>query len=570
MERKGMSNRITVDELGDMPVDEVAGLPTGELAVLLEDAAADARSGQLTITSNDPDTPSVTVDLLGEGIEVAPPGPGFAQCPVGNRVDDPIPAPIAQGGITVGLETIATGFVNPVFGVAHEDDSGRLFVLDQPGQVWAIDLDTRTKTLFLDVSADLVAPLGLFGIGFDERGLLGLVFHPDYFENGLLYTYQSMPADKLADFTTMPDGVPPNHQGTLVEWHVPNPDDPSSVVDPDSGREILRIDEPQFNHNGGSLVFDDDDLLYISIGDGGGGDDEGVGHSPQGNGQDTGNVLGSILRIEPLGNNSRNGQYGIPRRNPFVGRKADDGFIDDDDDDDDGVRFGGQEGCADGFCDEIWAYGFRNPWRISFDSNRDTVRVVGDVGQNDIEEVDIVRKGRNYGWRIKDGGFCFDRNADVSGFVTDAAFEGPPTLTDPVAQYDHDEGLSITGGFVYRGDDIDELEGHYVFGDWAPGFVDPVPGRLLYLAKKELRRPEQQREILELQLFGVPDVGSKINGFGQDADGELYVIVSELGLLIGNTGIVQKIVAVPDPDEEKEETEEKEEKEEKEEEEEED
>jgi glucose/arabinose dehydrogenase len=508
--------------------------PGGSTIVVVRFAPllAGPASAMLTIASNDPGTPVVSLDVLGEGVTQLPPPPEFAQCPVGSRLDDPIGGPITQGAIGVALETIATGFVNPVFGVSAPNDASRLFVLDQPGQVWAIDLATRTKTVFLDVSADLVGPLGLFGIGFDERGLLGLAFHPDYFSNGLLYTYQSMPADEVADFTTLPPGVLPDHQGTLIEWLVLDPGSPSSTVFPFSDREILRIDEPQFNHNGGALVFDEDELLYISVGDGGAADDEGDGHSPQGNGQDTGNVLGTILRIDPLDDNSLSRQYGIPSDNPFAPANAT-------------QSLGGQLGCNDGFCDEIWAYGFRNPWRMSFDTAGNNTLVVGDVGQNDIEEVDIVEKGRNYGWRIKEGSFCFDRNADESGFVTDQTFQGPPALTDPVAEYNHDEGLSVTGGFVYRGE-IDELDGHYVFGDWAPGFTDPVPGRLFYLAMPEIQDPDQANEIREFRLLGANDVGSKINGFGQDANGELYVIGSSLGLLIGNTGSVQKIVPEPD------------------------
>src|SRR5262249_44782740 len=145
-----------------------------------------------------------------------------------------------------------------------------------------------------------------------------------------------------ADFSTMPPKTAPDHQDVVTEWHVPNPADPSSLPDPASARVLFRGDHPEFNHDGGALMFGPDGMLYISIGDGGEGDDQGIGHAPAGNGQNIDTILGKVLRIDPLGNNSANGQYGIPADNPFAGPTA-------------GV-------------DEIFAYGFRNPFRMSFDS----------------------------------------------------------------------------------------------------------------------------------------------------------------------------------------------------------
>jgi glucose/arabinose dehydrogenase len=520
------------------PAATVAGGGSTSVVVSYTPGAVSADNGALTILSNDPDSPLIILDLAGSGVTELPDQTGV--CPIGNEILDPIPTPIVQGGYQIGLQTVADGFVNPVLGVAAPDDSERLFVIDQPGQMWAVNLDTGDKSVFLDLSARMVT-LGLFGINYDERGFLGATFAPDYFDSGLIYTHQSEPADVPADFSTMPAGIAADHQGVVTEWRVPNPEDPTSVVDPNSARVLIRIDQPQFNHNGGAVVFGPDKMLYISVGDGGGADDQGsggdnVGHSPAGNGQDTSNVLGTVLRIDPQGDNAPNGQYGIPEGNPFV----------DEDELEDG-DVGGQAGCADNYCDEIYAYGFRNPWRVSFDDDRDEVMMVADVGQNDIEEVDMVRSGGNYGWRIKDGSFCFDDNGTESGFVTDAQFTGPPDIIDPVAQYDHDEGISITGGFVYRGKAIKRLRGHYVFGDWAPSFTQPLPGRLFYLENGELEGTDddQSSGILEFQIPGSTNgVGTKINGFGQDADGEIYVIGSEFGLLIGNTGRVQKLIPI--------------------------
>ncbi len=493
-------------------------------------------NGVLTIDSNDPDSPSLEVALTGAG-SIDPPVE-LGQCPVGNQLVDPIPAPITTGNIAVGLQTVADGFVNPLLGIAPRGDYRRLFVLDQPGQMWAVDLRNGRKSLFLDISSRLV-DLGLFGIDYDERGFLGAAFSPDYFRSGLLYTYSSEPATQPADFSTLPPGATPDHQSVVIEWRVNNPLRRRSVVDPSSARVILRVDQPQFNHNGGSLMFGPDNMLYITLGDGGGADDQGdggdnVGHSPMGNGQDTSNILGAILRINPRTSNAPNGQYGIPINNPFVTPGQ--------------VLFGsvgGESGCADGFCDELYAYGFRNSWRGSFDRGGENAFIVADVGQNDVEEIDVVQAGGNYGWRIKDGGFCFADNGAASGYVTDAVYPGDPPIIDPIAQYDHDEGISVTGGFVYRGLAIPELRGHYVFGDWAPSFTDPLPGRLFYLDQADIGSgtPSGAATILEFQLPNNPDgVGSKINGFGLDGLGEIYVIGNESGLLTGTTGKVQKLV----------------------------
>jgi glucose/arabinose dehydrogenase len=224
---------------------------------------------------------------------------------------------IEQSDKTILLEPVATGLTAPNWGTVAPGDDDRLFVTDQNGTLWAIDLASGNKSIFLDVSSRLV-PLGAFGPGtFDERGFLGVAFHPDYQSNGLLYTYTSEPVNGPADFSTMPPGTTANHQSLIIEWQVPNPSDPSSVVDPSSAREMIRIDEPQFNHDGGTLIFGQDGMLYISLGDGGNADDQGVGHG-DGNAQNPSNVLGSILRIDPLGSNSANGQYGIPADNPFV------------------------------------------------------------------------------------------------------------------------------------------------------------------------------------------------------------------------------------------------------------
>ncbi len=431
----------------------------------------------------------------------------------GGGIDDPIPAPIRKGIIAIKLKTVAEGLTAPNWGTFAPGDSDRLFVTDQDGILWAINLTSGEKSILLDVS-DRLVPLGIFGPGtFDERGLLGVAFHPDYATNGLLYTYTSEPVNGTADFSTMPPGVLADHQSVITEWQVPNPADPLSVVDVNSARELLRIDQPQFNHNGGALNFGPDKMLHISLGDGGGADDvDGqdfldtpmVGHGT-GNGQDPSNVLGTILRIDPTGSNSSNGNYGIPEDNPFINQS--------------------------GFVDEIFAYGFRNPFRFSFDKATGDL-YVGDVGQNNIEEVDVVVSGGNYGWNLKEGTFCFDPNGNDPGFVFDCNID-PPGLIDPVAQYDHDEGTAVIGGFVYRGSAIPALRGRYVFGDFSKTGGD---GRLFYLPGRD--------ELVEFRLVGQDTLSQWLLGFGQDANGEIYVLGNTTGVPFEDTGVVLKIVPI--------------------------
>jgi hypothetical protein len=434
---------------------------------------------------------------------------------------------IQQSGKTIKLELLSTGLTAPNFGTAAPGDEGRLFVSDQDGTLWAIDLASGDKSVFADLSS-LLVPLGAFGPGtFDERGFLGLAFHPDYASNGLLYTLTSEPAAAQADFSTMPAGSTPNHQAVVREWQVANPSDPASVVDPTSSRELLRIDEPQFNHNAGALNFGHDGMLYISLGDGGGRDDQGTGHGSSGNAQDPSNILGSILRIDPLGSNSANGQYGIPDDNPFVSMA--------------------------GYVGEIYAYGFRNPFRFSFDMATGDL-YAGDVGQDDLEEVDVVVAGGNYGWNTKEGSFCFDPNGAGPGFAFDQepCPNGPSGLIDPLAEYntsdslaENEDGRAVVGGFVYRGSAIPGLAGRYVFGDYTQ-FTDTGvnnAGRLFFLNKKNIVKDNfiKTSKIFEFTLYGQDALGRALLGFGQDAHGELYVLANDVGTPFGDTGVVMRI-----------------------------
>ena len=485
--------------------------------------------------------------------------PGFAAA----QIDDPIPGPIDRSRVRVGLEPVATGLTAPNWGTHAPGLEGYLFVTDQPGTLYAIELASGAKVVFADVSGLLSGLLPVGGLGardflpFDERGLLGVAFHPDFASNGLLYTYTSEAASAPADFPLVADLTPaqqaqfdalgityPNHQTVIREWTAVDPGDPSAGVSGVS-RVLMRIDQPQFNHNAGALAFDNDGMLLIALGDGGGADDSpekdqqdfvGVpilGHGEVGNGQNPGTVLGSILRIDPRGSNARNGQYGVPADNPFAVP---------------GDVAGGQVGCEDGFCDEAFAYGFRNPFRMSVDRRTGTI-LTADVGQNDIEEVDVVVSGGNYGWKLKEGTFFFDPNGANAGFVTKDSPGVPSGLIDPVAQYDHDEGVSAIGGYVYRGKGVSRLRGRYVFGEYTRPPFDPgnvvCDGRLFALKERvdkldKKKRPAAADAMEELRL--ATPLARCVLGFAQDSDGEVYVLTNTTGIPAGTTGEVLKIV----------------------------
>lgn len=429
----------------------------------------------------------------------------------GQPINDPFPEKIAKSKVRLRLQAVTNGLVAPNWGTALAHDPDHLYVGDQNGALWRIHLVTGEKEIFLNLSSRLIS-LGLFGTdSYDERGFLGFAFHPQFAENGLLYTYTSEPANQSSDFSTIPTGSSPNHRSVIRELklELANPIQSPAVIL--SERIVFTVDQPQFNHNGGALNFGPDNMLYIAFGDGGGGDDRDgqefignpmIGHGSNGNGQNPANPLGSLLRIDPSGNNSGNGQYGIPSDNPFIGSAT--------------------------ALAETYAYGFRNPFRFSFDSQTGAL-IVADVGQNKIEEVDIIQPGGNYGWGVKEGSFHFDPNGNDPGFITDATVTG--NFIDPVIQYDHDEGTAIIGGFMYRGKVISGLQNRYLFGDVAK--TGQGDGRIFY---------SDGTSILELDLTDRDQPGFWVLGFGQDTDGELYALGNTTGIPFGATGTVYKLV----------------------------
>lgn len=378
----------------------------------------------------------------------------------------------------VGLELVAEGLVAPVGLVSPEDGTGRLFIVDQVGVVKILTAEGElVEEPFMDLGDRMVE----LRTNFDERGLLGLAFHPDFADDGRFFAYYSAP---------LREGAPAdwNHTSHVSEFRVSGAD--PNRADPDSERVLLQVDEPQFNHDAGQLAFGLDGYLYISLGDGGGGDDVGLGHPPIGNGQDISTLLGSILRIDV----DNGDPYGIPPDNPFVGREA---------------------------RDEIFAYGLRNPFRFSFDAAGDQELFVGDVGQNLFEEVDIVTKGGNYGWNIREGLHCFDpANPDQPpAECPDTGAKGEPLL-DPIIEYPHPGlprgiGTTVIGGFVYRGSALPGFEGRYIFGDWSTNF-DQGDGTLLIATPPSSEEESWSIEELRVATSESRRLDAFLLAFGQD------------------------------------------------------
>lgn len=411
----------------------------------------------------------------------------------------------------ISLELVAQGLAAPVAVVEPPDGSGRLFVVDQTGVIRVVGSTGQLLDApFLDVRSRMVA----LNPGYDERGLLGLAFHPDFRTNGLFYVYYSAPLRAGA-----PAGF--NHTSHVSEFRA-SPS-ASSTADAASERVVLRVDQPQSNHNGGTLAFGPDGFLYISLGDGGGRDDEGVGHvddwfagNAGGNGQDiTQNLLGSILRIDVNGT-----PYTVPSSNPFVGR--------------DGL-------------DEIWAYGFRNPYRFSFDMGGSNDLLVGDAGQDLWEEISRVTRGGNYGWNVKEGTHCFDaEDPRVVPATCPTTAPGGEPLIDPVIELANTNqangvGLVVVGGHVYRGEELDDdWDGRYFFGVWSARAA--VPDGRVFVAEPGTGAGLWSYE--EVRFGNTPGgrLGHYILAFGQDQDGEVYVLTSDVTGPTGGSGKVFRFI----------------------------
>ena len=351
-------------------------------------------------------------------------------------------------------------FNQPLALLQAPGDASRWFVVERAGYVRVFDNNSgaSASTTFLDIN-------GRVESGASEAGLLGIAFHPDFPatpEVFVSYTRSGSPlVSYISRFFSTDNGLTLN----------------AGVED-----VILTVLQSASNHNGGNLAFGPAGELYIGFGDGGGSGD------PRENAQDTNNLLGSIVRIDV----DSDVPYAIPAGNAFPSTNAD---------------------CNQGFgsapCPEIFAWGLRNPWRFSFDSFTGNLWA-GDVGQNEWEEVDVVEVGQNYGWNDREGAHCFDPPSGCAD-----------TFTDPITEYDHSLGVSITGGYVYRGTAIPDLVGWYVFADFGSGLLFAIP-------------EDSLAGVIPLELSAT---GLSIASFGEDADGELYVV--HYG------GTIHQIIAAP-------------------------
>ena len=351
---------------------------------------------------------------------------------------------------------------------------------------------------------------------FDERGLLSLAFHPDYAKNGKFYIAYTGHLDFQGD---LGKEFWWDHTNTVAEYTV-SADDPNRA-DPNSGRIITAIDWPQFNHNGHWIGFGPDGYLYISSGDGGYANDWGIGHNvTEGNGQDLSVLHGKILRIDV--NSYDAGSYSIPADNPFVGR--------------------------DGIEPEIYAFGLRNPWRCSFDTGSGAL-FCGDVQQNSYEEISVIEKGSNLGWRRMEATHCFDyQKPDNHPTWCDAG-----GLTAPILEYnnctakpDGCKGVSVTGGYVYRGAHK-AWDGKYIFGDWSKGFAE-MDGQIFMGTKgadgKWSMEIAEVTNLAELKALGQTQTGKLpyVLAFAQDNAGEVYALTSITTGPVGTLDTIYKIV----------------------------
>lgn len=434
----------------------------------------------------------------------------FSGCQYLDRLDDVVKD---KDNKMPALSLFADGLTAPVSMAEAPDGSGNLFIVDQIGLIRVVTPDgTLQEEPFLDLQDRLVA----LREGYDERGLLGLAFHPDYASNGRFFVYYSAPLRPEAPGDW-------SHTSHLSEFRVSAD---QLRADQSSELVLMQVDQPQGNHNGGTLAFSPrDGYLYLSLGDGGGANDTGTGHvedwyeeNEGGNAQNiTANLLGKIIRIDVDAGNP----YGIPADNPFVGTEG---------------------------LDEIYAYGFRNPYRFSFDMRGNNRLYAGDAGQELWEEVSIVEKGGNYGWNVKEGTHCFDAEnpENPPADCPDTDGYGNP-LIDPVIEFRNTKqgnglGLVVVGGYVYWGMEQPTLKSQYLFGSWSSSFGSP-DGRVF--ASRTRTASSGLWDFEEVLFSNTPNgkLNAYLLAFGQDAAGEVYVLTSGTSGPSGQSGKVYKIVS---------------------------
>jgi glucose/arabinose dehydrogenase len=407
----------------------------------------------------------------------------------------------------LGLERISGDLSSPMMIATPGDGTGRKFVVDQIGLVRIITADGKLiGEPFLDLRDRMVR----LSTGYDERGLLSLAFHPDFKNNSRLFVFYSAPlragapvgwscTNRLSEFRIIPGNA--------------------DAVDMNSEKILLMIDKPQSNHNGGPILFGPDDgYLYLALGDGGGSDDTGAGHTRStGNAQDMRTMLGKILRIDVNTPGTGGTPYSVPQDNPFV--------------------------ATAGILPEIYASGLRNPAYMSFDSGAGHHLTTAVAGQRLFESVFIVTRGGNYGWNIREGTHCFDpaNNADPAPACPVIGSRGEP-LIGPIVELGHDVGTTIIGGFIYRGSALPALNGTYIYGDWSKAFGGSGDGTILvssppagydisqYPSELNAITPPDNRMWSTQEVSITTSTNGRVNafvrGFWEDADHEIYVLTS--------------------------------------------
>lgn len=411
---------------------------------------------------------------------------------------------------SVGLEVYAENLTAPVYLTEPADNSNRLFVVDQIGVIKIIKNGQLLEKPFLNLQSKIVE----LKKEHEERGLLGLAFHPDYKNNGRFFVYYSAP---------LREGAPKNwnHTSIISEYKVATNN--ADLADVNSERIIMQVDQPQANHNAGMLAFGPDGYLYISLGDGGGANDTDEGHEPDwynknkgGNGQHLkNNLLGSILRIDI----DKATPYAIPEDNPFPNEQ--------------GMK-------------EVYAYGLRNPYRFTFDMGGNHSLIAGDAGQELYEEINLIKKGGNYGWNVKEGTHCFNasNNKQPLNSCPDKDSNGNP-LIDPVIEFKNSNnlpdglGIVVVGGHVYRGKAYPGLNSKYLFGVWTQHHEKPDGAIFAAQANEGAANWNFKKLFMENAVNG--ELGHYLLGFGQDKQGEVYLLTSDEHGPVGNTGKVFRV-----------------------------
>lgn len=398
----------------------------------------------------------------------------------------------------VNLVPVVTGVNSPLAMVQPEGDD-RMFIAEQWGRVMIAKDGELMGTPFLDIRSLIIDRHP----DFDERGLLGLAFHPDFADNGKFYVAYSGPLDFQGDLGQM---LWYSHSNIVSEFTV-SADDPN-VADRKSERILSSTPWPQFNHNGHWIGFGPDGMLYVSMGDGGYANDWGIGHNPLiGNGQDMTTPLGKILRIDPE-------TGAAPADNPFVDNADAD--------------------------PRIYASGLRNPWRCSFDMGGDNQLFCADVQQNSYEEVNIIEAGANYGWRAMEADKCFNylepdnhpADCDMSGFTMPIM-----TYNNCTAQPDGCDGISVTGGYVYRGSNA-AWDGAYIYGDWSKQFATMDGQIMIGVPNGDGGYDRQMAEVVNME-------GNKpyVLAFAQDNAGEVYALTSITTGPVGSQDTIYRVEA---------------------------